>query len=116
MRAPGMSMATRGLAEVLPRFSSAHVSTSTVTETPVPSGVPDTQHSQKRFPDQGVIPMATTDTRPAARDRNPGPGRPAAYVDPAVPLPAVLDLVQAAALLGLGRTTDRKSTRLNSSH
>jgi hypothetical protein len=35
----------------------------------------------------------------------PGTSRPASALDSAVPLPAVLDLVQAAALLGLGRTT-----------
>ncbi len=52
--------------------------------------------------------MARPDTTPAARDRNPGPGRPATRVDPGVPLPAVLDLVQAAALLGVGRTTAYK--------
>ena len=52
--------------------------------------------------------MATTDTTPPARDRNPTPGRPAARVDPAAPLPAVLDLVDAAALLGVGRTTAYK--------
>jgi excisionase family DNA binding protein len=52
--------------------------------------------------------MATTDTTPAARDRNPPAGRPATRVDPAVPLPAVLDLAQAAALLGVGRTTAYK--------
>jgi excisionase family DNA binding protein len=52
--------------------------------------------------------MARPETRPAARDRNPAPGRPATRVDPAVPLPAVLDLVHAAALLGVGRTTAYK--------
>jgi excisionase family DNA binding protein len=41
-------------------------------------------------------------TSPAAR---PGTSRPPSALDPAVPLPAVLDLVQAAALLGVGRTT-----------
>jgi excisionase family DNA binding protein len=49
--------------------------------------------------------MARPDTTPAARDRNSRPRQPATRVDPAVPLPAVLDLVQAAALLGVGRTT-----------
>ena len=49
--------------------------------------------------------MATTDTTPVAQNRNPGPARPATRLDPQMPLPAVLDLVQAAALLGLGRTT-----------
>ena len=34
-----------------------------------------------------------------------GTSRPASALDPAVPLPAVLDLVEAAALLGVGRTT-----------
>ncbi|HZV25108.1 MAG TPA: helix-turn-helix domain-containing protein [Acidothermaceae bacterium] len=52
--------------------------------------------------------MARPDTTHAARDRNSGPGRPATLVDAAVPLPAVLDLVQAAALLGVGRTTAYK--------
>ena len=52
--------------------------------------------------------MARPDTTPAPRDRNPGPGQPATRVDPAVPLPAVLDLVQAGALLGVGRTTAYK--------
>ena len=39
---------------------------------------------------------------PAAR---PSTARPASALDPEAPLPAVLDLVQAAALLGVGRTT-----------
>jgi excisionase family DNA binding protein len=52
--------------------------------------------------------MARPDTTPAARDPNPGPGRPATRDDPAVPLPAVLDLAHAAALLGVGRTTAYK--------
>lgn len=52
--------------------------------------------------------MATTETRPAAADRTSSPKRPATRVDPAVPLPAVLDLVHAAALLGVGRTTAYK--------
>ena len=39
---------------------------------------------------------------PAAR---PSTSRPASALNPGVPLPAVLDLVQAAALLGVGRTT-----------
>ncbi len=52
--------------------------------------------------------MARPDTTPAARDRNSRPVQPATYVDPAVPLPAVLDLVEAAALLGVGRTTAYK--------
>ena len=34
-----------------------------------------------------------------------GMPRPASALDPAGPLPAVLDLVEAAALLGVGRTT-----------
>jgi excisionase family DNA binding protein len=49
--------------------------------------------------------MATTESRPPAAEPNPTPGRPATRVDPAAPLPAVLDLVEAAALLGVGRTT-----------
>jgi hypothetical protein len=49
--------------------------------------------------------MPTPETRPAAQDRKPGLARPATRVDPHVPLPAVLDLVQAAALRGVGRTT-----------
>ena len=52
--------------------------------------------------------MARAETRPAAADRNPGRAWPATRVDPAMPLPAVLDLVQAAALLGVGRTTAYK--------
>jgi excisionase family DNA binding protein len=52
--------------------------------------------------------MARPDTTPAAPDRNSRPIQPATYVDPAVPLPAVLDLVEAAALLGVGRTTAYK--------
>jgi excisionase family DNA binding protein len=52
--------------------------------------------------------MARPDTTPAARDRNSRPVQPATYVDPAVPLPAVLDIVEAAALLGVGRTTAYK--------
>jgi excisionase family DNA binding protein len=49
--------------------------------------------------------MTRPETRPQAADRNPAPERPATRLDPAVPLPAVLDLVHAAALLGVGRTT-----------
>ena len=45
---------------------------------------------------------STPTSPPAAR---PVTSRPASALDPAVPLPAVLDLVQAAALLGVGRTT-----------
>jgi excisionase family DNA binding protein len=45
---------------------------------------------------------SSSTTTPVAR---PGTARPASALDPAVPLPAVLDLVQAAALLGVGRTT-----------
>jgi excisionase family DNA binding protein len=52
--------------------------------------------------------MARPDTTPAARDRNSRPVQPASYVDPAAQLPAVLDLVEAAALLGVGRTTAYK--------
>jgi len=52
--------------------------------------------------------MATPDTTPGSRDQNPTPGRLASRVDPAVPLPAVLDLAHAAALLGVGRTTAYK--------
>ena len=37
---------THGLAQVLPRFRSARVSTSKVPKTPVPSGLHDTQHRQ----------------------------------------------------------------------
>ncbi len=53
--------------------------------------------------------MAPTTASPStststAAARPSTPCRPSA-VDPAVPLPAVLDLVQAAALLGVGRTT-----------
>ena len=52
--------------------------------------------------------MARPDPTPAVRDRNSRPGQPATHVDPAVPLPAVLDIVEAAALLGVGRTTAYK--------
>jgi excisionase family DNA binding protein len=52
--------------------------------------------------------MATPDTTPAAPDRQANPGRPATRVDPASPLPAVLDLAHAAALIGVGRTTAYK--------
>jgi excisionase family DNA binding protein len=44
--------------------------------------------------------MTATATGP-----RPGPTRPATTLDPAAPLPAVLDLIDAAALLGLGRPT-----------
>jgi len=50
--------------------------------------------------------MATTDTN--QQNVTSSAARPATRVDPAVPLPAVLDLVQAAALLGVGRTTAYK--------
>jgi excisionase family DNA binding protein len=46
-------------------------------------------------------PLTSTWSRPA----RPGASRPPSALDPAAPLPAVLDLVQAAALLGVGRTT-----------
>jgi excisionase family DNA binding protein len=53
--------------------------------------------------------MAPTTTSPSTSNSSPaaGPGtsRPPSALDPGVPLPAVLDLVQAAALLGVGRTT-----------
>ena len=52
--------------------------------------------------------MARPDTTPAARDRNSRPVQSATYLNPAVPLPAVLDIVEAAALLGVGRTTAYK--------
>jgi hypothetical protein len=45
---------------------------------------------------------STSTSTPAARPRT---SRPASALDPAVQLPAVLDLVQADALLGVGRTT-----------
>jgi excisionase family DNA binding protein len=45
---------------------------------------------------------STSISTPAAR---PGTSHPASALDPAVPLPAVLDLVEAAALLCVGRTT-----------
>jgi excisionase family DNA binding protein len=48
--------------------------------------------------------MAAAATTPA-RHRSAKGSRPVNRVDPAMPLPAVLDVVQAAALLGLGRTT-----------
>jgi excisionase family DNA binding protein len=46
-------------------------------------------------------PSTSTSSRPA----RPGTPRPPSALDPAVPIPAVLDLVEAAALLGVGRTT-----------
>ena len=53
--------------------------------------------------------MAATTPSPSTSTSSPGacPGtsRPPSALDPAVPLPAVLDLVRAAALLGVGRTT-----------
>ena len=52
--------------------------------------------------------MARPDTTPAARDRNSRAVQAATYLNPAVPLPAVLDIVEAAALLGVGRTTAYK--------
>jgi excisionase family DNA binding protein len=52
--------------------------------------------------------MATTDTTPPARDRKQNLARPATRIDPGAPLPAVLDLAHAAALLGVGRTTAYK--------
>jgi excisionase family DNA binding protein len=52
--------------------------------------------------------MARPDRTPPTRDLNPRPAHPATRVDPAVPLPAVLDLAAAAALLGVGRTTAYK--------
>jgi len=45
---------------------------------------------------------STSTSPPHAR---PGTARPASALDPGVSLPAVFDLVQAAALLGVGRTT-----------
>ena len=48
-----------------------------------------------------VSPSTSTSTPPARQSTS----RPRSALDPAVPLPAVLDLVQAAALLGVGRTT-----------
>jgi hypothetical protein len=55
--------------------------------------------------------MATTESKPAASDRNPGLARPATRVDPRVPPPAVLDLVQSAALVGgAGQPPTRSST------
>jgi excisionase family DNA binding protein len=48
---------------------------------------------------------ASPSTSMSSRPARPVTARPASALDPAVPLPAVLDLVQAAALLGVGRTT-----------
>jgi len=45
---------------------------------------------------------STSTSSPPAR---PGTSRTPSALDPAVPLPAVLDLVQAAVPLGVGRTT-----------
>ena len=53
--------------------------------------------------------MTSTTSAPSTsmttRAAQPGMARPASALDPAVRLPAVLDLVEAAALLGVGRTT-----------
>jgi excisionase family DNA binding protein len=49
-----------------------------------------------------TAPLSTSTSTPAARA---GASRPASVLDPGVPMPAVLDLVQAAALLGVGCTT-----------
>jgi hypothetical protein len=51
---------------------------------------------------------ATGSSTPAA---GPAMQRPGSALDPRVPLPAVLDLVQAGALLGLGRTTAYRLVR-----
>jgi excisionase family DNA binding protein len=51
---------------------------------------------------------STSTSSPAVR---PGTSRPPSAVDPAVRLPAVLDLVDAAALLGVGRTTAYRLVR-----
>ena len=48
---------------------------------------------------------ASPSTSTPASPARPVTPRPASALDPAVRLPAVLDLVQAAALLGVGRTT-----------
>ena len=48
---------------------------------------------------------ASPSTSASSRPARPGTSRPPSALDPAVPLPAVLDLIQAAALLGVGRTT-----------
>ena len=47
----------------------------------------------------------STSTSSSSSHARPGTSRPASALDPAVRLPAVLDLVEAAALLGVGRTT-----------
>ena len=53
--------------------------------------------------------MASTTASPSTSTSSPATrpvtSRAPSALDPAVPLPAVLDLVQAAALLGVGRTT-----------
>ncbi len=54
-----------------------------------------------------ALPTASAPT-PAARPSTP---RPVPALDPAGQLPAVLDLVEAAALLGLGRTTAYRLVR-----
>ena len=51
---------------------------------------------------------STSTSSPAVRPSTP---RPASALDPAVRLPAVLDLVEAAALLGVGRTTAYRLVR-----
>jgi excisionase family DNA binding protein len=50
-------------------------------------------------------PSTETSTSRSSSHARPGTPRPPSALDPEVQLPAVLDLVQAAALLGVGRTT-----------
>jgi excisionase family DNA binding protein len=49
--------------------------------------------------------MALTTTSSSTPAPRPSTRRPASALDPGVRMPAVLDLVEAAALLGVGRTT-----------
>jgi hypothetical protein len=51
---------------------------------------------------------STCTSSPEAR---PSASHPASALDPGVPLPAVLDLVQAGAMLGVGRTTAYRLVR-----
>jgi excisionase family DNA binding protein len=55
-----------------------------------------------------MAPTTASSSTPAVRPSTP---RPASALDPGVPLPAVLDLVDAAALLGVGRTTAYRLVR-----
>jgi len=58
-----------------------------------------------------MTPHAFASTSTSRPDAHPSTSRIASALDPRSPLPAVLDLVQAAALLGVGRTTAYRLVR-----